>query len=70
MKKMLSLLESIKNIHGKIRDEVVATCEQAAINELSRIAKEGEGDTIYANDHIRNKIEPLLQSALKRRKLL
>jgi fructose-1,6-bisphosphatase/inositol monophosphatase family enzyme len=46
------LLQSILNIHAAIRDEVVAACERNAENDLSQIASDGEGDTIYAIDRI------------------
>jgi fructose-1,6-bisphosphatase/inositol monophosphatase family enzyme len=46
------LLESIIEIHAAIRDEVVAACERSATRDLSQIASDGEGDTIYAIDRI------------------
>lgn len=52
MTKTLALLESIKKIHRKIRDEVIDICERAAIDELSQIAREEDGDTIYTIDRI------------------
>ena len=47
-----NLLEIIRRLHEKIRDAVVAACEQTAIADLSQIAKEEEGDTIYAVDRV------------------
>jgi len=46
------LLESILKIHAAIRDEVVAACEHSAESDLSQIASDGEGDTIYAIDRV------------------
>jgi len=46
------LLESILNIHAAIRDEVVAACEHSAESDLSQIASDDAGDTIYAIDRI------------------
>lgn len=45
-------LPILKVLHEQIRDAVVAACERTAIENLSEIAKEEEGDTIYAVDRI------------------
>jgi fructose-1,6-bisphosphatase/inositol monophosphatase family enzyme len=47
-----NLSEIIRRLHEKIRAAVVAACEQTAIADLSQIAKEEEGDTIYAVDRV------------------
>jgi fructose-1,6-bisphosphatase/inositol monophosphatase family enzyme len=47
-----NLLEIIRRLHEKIRDAVVLACEQTGIADLSQIAKEEEGDTIYAVDRV------------------
>lgn len=46
------LLEPLRRLHEIIRDKVVADCERLAIESLSSIAREEEGDTIYAVDRI------------------
>jgi len=46
------LLDSIIEIHAAIRDEVVAACERSAESDLSQIASDDAGDTIYAIDRI------------------
>ena len=46
------LLEPIRALHRRIRDDVVRACEEAAVGTLSRVATEAEGDTIYAIDRI------------------
>src|SRR5580765_5245376 len=46
------LLEPLKRLHEIIRDKVVTDCERLAIESLSSIAREEEGDTIYAVDRI------------------
>jgi fructose-1,6-bisphosphatase/inositol monophosphatase family enzyme len=46
------LLEPLRRLHEIIRDKVVADCESLAIETLSSIAREEEGDTIYAVDRI------------------
>jgi fructose-1,6-bisphosphatase/inositol monophosphatase family enzyme len=46
------LLKIILALHEKIRAAVVVACEQTAIADLSQIAKEEEGDTIYAVDRV------------------
>jgi fructose-1,6-bisphosphatase/inositol monophosphatase family enzyme len=48
----MDLLSSILALHNQIRDSVVAACESASLEALSSIAKEEEGDTIYAIDRI------------------
>jgi fructose-1,6-bisphosphatase/inositol monophosphatase family enzyme len=47
-----SLLSPLRTLHDKIRDAVVAACEQAALEELASVAREEEGDTIYAVDKV------------------
>ena len=47
-----SLLQPLKRLHEIIRDQVVTDCERLAIESLSSIAREEEGDTIYAVDRI------------------
>lgn len=45
-------LPIIKVLHEQIRDAVVLACEKSEIESLSEIAKEEEGDTIYAVDRV------------------
>lgn len=47
-----NLLEIIIELHEKIRDAVVAACEKTAVSDLAQVAKEEEGDTIYAVDKV------------------
>jgi fructose-1,6-bisphosphatase/inositol monophosphatase family enzyme len=47
-----NLLSKIRLLHEIIRDAVVRACEHMAIADLSEIAKEEEGDTIYAVDRV------------------
>jgi fructose-1,6-bisphosphatase/inositol monophosphatase family enzyme len=46
-----ALLPVLKKIHEEIRSAVVAACEAQA-QELARVEREGEGDTIYAVDRV------------------
>ena len=47
------LLDPIRRIHELVRDEVVATCERANVEQLAEISDdESEGDTIYAIDRV------------------
>ena len=46
------LIEPLKRLHGLIRDAVVQSCEESALEELSSVAREEEGDTIYAVDKV------------------
>lgn len=56
MNDIQSLLLPIQKLHETIRDAVVAACEEAALEEMAGIAKEAEGDTIYAVDRISEEI--------------
>lgn len=47
-----SLLDPLRALHAQIRDAVVATCEQSSLSDLSQIAQEEAGDTIYAIDRV------------------
>jgi fructose-1,6-bisphosphatase/inositol monophosphatase family enzyme len=47
-----ALLAPLRRLHELIRDAVVAACEQSALETLAAIAKEEEGDTIYAVDRV------------------
>ncbi|MDX2030232.1 MAG: inositol monophosphatase [Blastocatellia bacterium] len=46
------LLAPLRRLHEEIRGAVVAACERSALEEMSAIAKEEEGDTIYAVDRV------------------
>lgn len=46
------LLAPLRQLHTMIRDAVVAACERSSLESLSAIAKEEEGDTIYAVDKV------------------
>ncbi len=46
------LLARLRSIHEAIRNAVVATCEQNAIEQLSTIVAEQAGDTIFAIDRV------------------
>ena len=46
------LLAPVQALHRRIRRDVVAMCERAAVPTLSDVAREDEGDTIYAIDRI------------------
>jgi fructose-1,6-bisphosphatase/inositol monophosphatase family enzyme len=47
-----TLLALIRQLHERIREAVVAACESAALEELSQVVKEEEGDTIFAVDRV------------------
>ena len=49
---VLSLLEPLRRLHEMIRREVVAACERSAVESLAAVAREEEGDTIYAVDRV------------------
>lgn len=56
MNDIQSLLAPICRLHEQIRAAVVAACESAAVEELSGIAQEAEGDTIYVVDRVSEEI--------------
>jgi fructose-1,6-bisphosphatase/inositol monophosphatase family enzyme len=45
-----SLLAPLQTIHDRIRDSVVAATERQSLQELARVSRNDEGDTIYAID--------------------
>jgi fructose-1,6-bisphosphatase/inositol monophosphatase family enzyme len=47
-----TLLAPIRELHERIRQTVVQACERASIDELSQVAADDEGDTIFAIDRI------------------
>lgn len=48
-----ALLAPLRRLHERVRDTVIDACEQAALEDLSRVADDtAEGDTIYAIDRI------------------
>jgi fructose-1,6-bisphosphatase/inositol monophosphatase family enzyme len=46
------LLQSIRAIHEEIRQSVLSACEQQSCEQMSQVADDGPGDTIYALDRI------------------
>lgn len=46
------LLPALRRLHAEIRTEVVAACERAVAEELSAVADDREGDTIFAIDRV------------------
>ena len=49
-------LDPIRRLQAQIRDAVVAACETAALEELSAVAREEAGDTIYAVDRVSEEV--------------
>lgn len=47
-----AVLRRLQGIHAAIRDRVVAACETAAVEQLSAIAADTTGDTIFAIDRV------------------
>ena len=47
-----TLLAPIRELHDEVRRAAVAACERASVDQLSGIASEAEGDTIYAIDRV------------------
>jgi fructose-1,6-bisphosphatase/inositol monophosphatase family enzyme len=47
-----ALLPALRRLHTRIRHAVIEACEGAESEELARVAREEEGDTIYAVDRI------------------
>ena len=57
-------LPIIKALHERIRGAVIDACERSAIESMAEVAKEEEGDTIYAVDKVS---EELIVEFLKKR---
>jgi fructose-1,6-bisphosphatase/inositol monophosphatase family enzyme len=49
---MHPFLSPLLALHARIRADVIAACERAAVDALSDIAHDDEGDTIYAIDKV------------------
>lgn len=49
---MVTLLGSVRRLHEQIREAVVKACAENTLDEMAQIAKEEEGDTIYAIDRV------------------
>ena len=47
-----SLLQPLKRLHETIRQTVVDACEHMSLESVAAIAREEEGDTIYAVDYL------------------
>jgi len=56
MNEIETLFAPIKLLHEMIRDPVVEACEQSSLEQLSAIAADDEGDTIFAVDRIGEEI--------------
>lgn len=52
MEKLNQIAESIKRLHEIIRDKILNTCENSSLQQLSAVAHDGKGDTIYSIDRI------------------
>ena len=55
MDQLRQIAESIKKLHEIIRDDVVRACENSKLQQLSEVAHEGKGDTIYFIDRVSEK---------------
>jgi fructose-1,6-bisphosphatase/inositol monophosphatase family enzyme len=60
------LLAPILEWHGQMRDAVVAATERQAIDTLAAVARDDEGDTIYAIDTVSETVVERLAHALGR----
>lgn len=50
------LLLQVRQIHAAIRDRIIATCEQQAIETLSTIVAEQAGDAVFAIDRVAEEV--------------
>jgi hypothetical protein len=57
MPDVAALLPAIRRLHEMIRAAIVEECERASMDELSLIAEDAEGDTIYAIDRVSEDFE-------------
>jgi fructose-1,6-bisphosphatase/inositol monophosphatase family enzyme len=51
-----ALLAPIRRLHDRINAAVIAACEGAPVDELARVVKEEEGDTIFAVDRVSEEV--------------
>lgn len=56
MNDVRKLMEPIRHLHETIRASVVAACERETSDELAKVVKEEEGDTIFAVDRVSEEI--------------
>jgi fructose-1,6-bisphosphatase/inositol monophosphatase family enzyme len=61
-----ALLSPLRRLHERVRDSVIAACQQAALEDLSRVADDQtEGDTIYTIDRVgENTVVELFESEM------
>ncbi|MBE7469830.1 MAG: inositol monophosphatase [Anaerolineae bacterium] len=52
MTELETLLAPIRALHERIREAVVAACEQSALEEMAQVVQDTEGDTIFAVDRV------------------
>lgn len=52
MTELTELLEPLRRLHDRIRDQLLSACEEQGAIELARVAHEGAGDVTYAVDRI------------------
>ncbi len=50
--KAVELLEPIRRLHAQIRDSVVSAHERFDLDEMSKVVRDAEGDTVYAVDRV------------------
>ena len=67
------LLVPIRRLHERIRDSVVAAFERSDLEEMSSVAKDQEGDTLYAVDRVSESVileffEEVVSSSARRRR--
>jgi len=49
---ILQFLEPLRRLQRRISERVVAACEHSSSDALTRVAEDGQGDTIYAIDRV------------------
>jgi len=52
MNELMDLLEPLRRLHARIRDDVVAATEHQQMDELAGVHRDEEGDTIYGIDAV------------------
>ena len=52
MDSVADLINPLRRLHDRIRDEVLAACERTTVDGLSRVDHDSLGDTIYAVDRV------------------
>ncbi len=52
IREISELIPTVRSLHENVREAVVSACERASLDDMSKVARDDEGDTIYAVDRV------------------